>query len=84
MPKRAITIRFPAALIDDARKRTAADESFNDLVVTALEREAQRRRALATVERLGHLRRTLWAKAGKQPSSAPLIRELRSGRLRRG
>lgn len=82
MPKRAITIRFPTALVEDARKRTAADESFNDLVVGALEREARRRRALATLEQISEFRRRAWAET--QPSSAPLIRRMREERARRG
>ena len=84
MPRRAITIRFPAALVDDARKRTTPDESFNDLVVGALEREARRRRALATLEQINEFRRRVWAGLGTQPSSAPLIRRMREERVRRG
>lgn len=84
MPRRAITIRFPPALVDDARRRTEPDESFNDLVVAALEREARRRSALATLERINELRRKVWARAGKQSSSAPLIRQMREERLHRG
>lgn len=84
MPRRAITIRFPTALVNDARKRTAPDESFNDLVVEALDREARRRSALATLDRINELRRRIWARAGVQPSSAPLIRRVREERLRRG
>jgi hypothetical protein len=84
MPRRSITIRFPAALVDDARKRAAPDESFNDLVVSALEHEARRRSALATLERINELRRRVWARAGEQPSSAPLIRQMREERIRRG
>jgi len=84
MPRRAITIRFPTALIDDARRRTAPDESFNDLVVGALEREARRRRALATLEQINEFRRRVWAARGTQTSSAPLIRRMREERVRRG
>jgi len=84
VPRRSITVRFPATLVDDARKRTAPDESFNDLVVAAVEREARRRSALATLERINELRRKVWGRAGKQPSSAPLIRQMREERLRRG
>lgn len=84
MPRRSITIRFPTALVNDARKRTAPDESFNDLVVGALEREARRRRALATLEEINEFRRRAWAGRGIQPSSAPLIRRMREERVRRG
>ena len=84
MPRRSITVRFPAALVEDARKRIAPDESFNDLVVAALEREARRRSALTTLERINELRRKVWARAGKQSSSAPLIRQMREERLHRG
>lgn len=84
MPRRSITVRFPAALVEDARKRRAPDESFNDLVVVALEREARRRSALATLERINELRQTVWARAGKQPSSARLIRQMREERTRSG
>lgn len=84
MPRRAITIRFPAALVTDARRRAGPSESFNDLVVAALERETRRRDGLATLRRIDELRNRIWATAGAQPESAPLIKRMREDRIGRG
>lgn len=81
MPRRAITIRFPSALVNDARKRTQPDESFNDLVVGALERETRRRQGLAALKWINEFRERTWTRT--QPSSAALIRRMREERVRR-
>jgi hypothetical protein len=78
-----VTIRFPKAVLAAARTSKGRDESFNDLVVAAVEREAKRRESLTRLAELDELRRTVWAGRGKRPSSAPMIRAMREGRLRR-
>jgi len=78
-----VTIRFPKAVLTAARKTKGKDESFNDLVVRAVEREAKRRDGVRLFDELIAARDRIWAKAGIQPSSAPLIRAMREGRERR-
>jgi hypothetical protein len=42
----SLTIRFPAALLEEAREVQEERESLNDLVVHAVEQEVRRRQGL--------------------------------------
>ena len=46
MEKESVTIRFPSELMRQAKRLKSGKESFNELVVEAVEREVRRRKAL--------------------------------------
>jgi hypothetical protein len=79
MQRESITIRFPSGLLAQAKALKVDKESFNDLVVEALDHEVQRRQAIITHERIRSRRQTIFQRTGVQLGSADLIRELRSG-----
>ncbi len=79
----ALTIRFPSAVLFRARSAKPPDISFNEFVVAAVDREARRRTALATVKAIEELVAKMAARTGVQSDSTPLIRALREGRGRR-
>jgi hypothetical protein len=82
--RESITIRFPAKLLAQAKSLKVDEESFNDLVVEALEHEVRRRQGLAAHERIRARRQSILERTGLQSDSTELIRELRSGEGRRG
>lgn len=82
--RESITIRFPAELLAQAKSLKVDEESFNDLVVEALDHEVRRRQGLAAHERICTRRQSILERTGLQSDSAELIRELRSGEGRRG
>ena len=84
MEREAVTIRFPADLLAKARNLKDGSESFNDLVVKAVEQEVRRRRAWAAHKRIIARSEAVKAKTGIQPASWDLIRSLREGDKRRG
>ncbi|MBD6618643.1 hypothetical protein FNW02_23150 [Komarekiella sp. 'clone 1'] len=77
MEREALTIRFPADLLAKARKLKQGSESFNDLIVEALEHEVRRRRGWAAHQRIIARSETVKAKIGIQSASTDLIRSLR-------
>jgi hypothetical protein len=79
MEREAVTIRFPADLLVKAKKVKFANESLNDLVVEALEREVRHRRGWAAHQRIIARSETVKAKTGIQPTSGDLIRSFREG-----
>jgi len=83
MAREALTIRFPAELLQKMRALKQADESLNDLVVHALEKEMKWRSAWAAHEQIQALREQVKQRTGVHPDSAPLIRQLRQGEGRR-
>ena len=83
MEQRATTIRFPAELLESARKYKQPRESLNDLVVSAVQLELRRRQGLQAHAEIMRLRDQIEARTGVQPSSVPLIRQLREGNGRR-
>jgi predicted CopG family antitoxin len=83
MQREAVTIRFPANLIHQAKKLKDGRESFNELVVEAVEREVRRRRAMAAHKSIVARRAEIKAKTGVQPDATALIRALREGEKRR-
>ncbi|MBW4564446.1 MAG: hypothetical protein KME32_25575 [Mojavia pulchra JT2-VF2] len=84
MEREALTIRFPPDLLAKARKLKESSESFNDLVVEALEREVRRRRGWAAHQRILARSETIKTKTGIQPASTELIRSFRENEGRRG
>jgi len=79
MEREAVTIRIPADLLEQARQFREGSESFNEMVVEAINREVRRRRSLATHQRIVTRSAEVEAKTGIQSSSVDLIRQLRSG-----
>lgn len=81
--REAITIRFPAGVLEKARQLKAADESLNDLVVEATKREIRYRQGLRAHEDIVRIRQQIEARTGIHPDSTPLIRAIREGEARR-
>jgi len=78
----ATTIRLPVDRVDRAERVKVVDESFNDLVVDAIEREVRRRQGLHAFAAIQETRDQVETRTGPQPDSVPLIRALRDeGRL---
>ncbi|CAN5220848.1 hypothetical protein BH18CHL2_BH18CHL2_10520 [soil metagenome] len=83
MTREALTIRFPAEVLEHARRYKTADQSLNDFVVTSVEREARRRQMAQALDALDENRERIAARAGVLPDSTPMIRQLREGIGRR-
>ena len=83
MEREAVTIRIPADLLQQARQFREGSESFNEMLVEAIAREVRRRRSLAAHQRIVARSAEVEAKAGIQPSSVDLIRQLRADEGRR-
>lgn len=81
--REAVTIRFPKAVLDDARRAKSEGESFNEFVVNVVARESRLRRGREAITRIDALREQVFRRTGVQPDSAPLIREARDERARR-
>ncbi len=79
MEKEAVTIRFPLLLVKKAKQLKEGKESFNELVVEALEREVKRRKALSAHETILRLREEVKQRTGVHPDPIPLVRQLRGG-----
>lgn len=83
MEREALTIRFPAKLLQKIRALKRENESLNDLVVQALEKEMKWRSAWAAHEQIQIIREQIKQRTGVHPDSVPLIRQLREGEGRR-
>jgi hypothetical protein len=83
MEREAVTIRFPADLLQKIRALKRDDESLNELVVQALEKEIKWRSAWVAHEQIQTIREQVQQRTGVHPDSAPLIRQLRGGEGRR-
>jgi predicted CopG family antitoxin len=81
--REAVTIRFPVDLLDQAKQLKKGKESFNELVIEALEHEVRRRRALTAHQSIVARRAQIKARTGVQPEATALIRSLREGEERR-
>ncbi|PSF30034.1 hypothetical protein C7H19_24085 [Aphanothece hegewaldii CCALA 016] len=79
MEKEAVTIRFPLELVKKAKQLKEGKESFNELVVEALEREIKRRKANEAHETILQVRQQVKQRTGVHPDPLPLIRQLRFG-----
>lgn len=79
MSRESLTIRFPPDLLAQAKALKVDDESFNDLVVSALKLEVSRRQAIAAHKRIRERRESIRQRTGVQPDSTLDIRELREG-----
>lgn len=82
MEREAVTIRFPVTLLKQAKQLKDGGESFNELVVEAVEREVKRRRAIATHQSIVKRRAQIKARTGVHPNANALIRSLREGDMR--
>lgn len=82
-PFESLTVRFPAHLLAVARGVQKEDESLNDFIVDAVEREL-RRRGLEACDDILRIREKIRAEHGIHPDSTPYIRELREERASRG
>ena len=79
MSRESLTIRFPPDLLAQAKALKIDDESFNDLVVSALKLEVSRRQAISAHQRISKRRESIRQRTGVQPDSTLDIRELREG-----
>lgn len=79
----AVTVRFPKELIEKAKALNNGGRSLNDLVVSALEAELQRRDWQATLKRIDERAERILRERGPLSDSRQLIRELREGTGRR-
>lgn len=83
MEREALTIRFPAKLLEKIRALKRDNESLNDLVVEALEKEMKWRSAWLAHEQIQTIREQVKQRTGVHPDATPLIRQLREGEDRR-
>lgn len=83
MEREALTIRFPAKLLQKIRELKRDDESLNELVIQALEREVKWRSAWAAHEQIQTIREQVKQRTGVHPDPVPIIRQLREGEGRR-
>ena len=81
--RQAVSVRFPEKALAGARAVKAAQESLNDFVVTAVEREVGRRQGEAALWAIRRVREQVRARTGLHPDPVPLIRALREGLDRR-
>ena len=80
--REALTVRLRAGLLAQLREHKSLDESLNDLIIKALEREVRYRRGLAAHHRIIERREKIREKTGIQPNSTDTIRQLREGESR--
>ena len=80
--REAVTIRFPPELLADAKTVKLDSESFNDFVLSTVEREVRRRQGLQTLEEIRKTNEEIYQRVGLLPDSTPLIRALRDGEAR--
>ncbi|QLE57851.1 YlcI/YnfO family protein [Nostoc sp. TCL26-01] len=83
MEREALTIRFPAELLQKIRALKRDDESLNDLVVQALEKEMKWRSSWAAHKQIQTIREQVKQRIGVHPDPVPMIRQLREGESRR-
>ncbi|MBW4598052.1 MAG: hypothetical protein KME29_00155 [Calothrix sp. FI2-JRJ7] len=83
MEREAVTIRFPSGLLETAKSFKDGNESFNDLVIDAVERELRRRKGIAAHQRIVARSQKIKNRTDTQESSIDLIRNLREGKERR-
>ena len=81
--RETLSVRFPIALHSHVRKVKDEDESLNDFVVDAVDREIRRRRGLQAYADVMRIRDKVKTRTGLHPDSVPLIRALREGEGRR-
>lgn len=81
--REAVTIRFPIDLLAQAKQLKKGKESFNELVIEALEQEVKRRRSMITHQSILARRAQIKERTGIQPKATTLIRSLREGESER-
>lgn len=75
--QKSLTVRFPGGLLAQLKLHKSQDESLNDLVIKALEREIRYRKGIAAHHRIVARRESIKRRTGTQQSSTTLIRQLR-------
>lgn len=78
--RESLTVRFPTHLLSQLRLHKSQDESLNDVIIKAIEREVRYRRSWAAHQRIVARCEQIRQKTGIQPSSVDLIRQLREGK----
>jgi hypothetical protein len=81
MEREAVTIRFPIPLLNKAKNLKDGSESFNELVVEAVEREVKRRQTIVTHQSIVARRAKIKARTGVQPDVNVFIHSLREGEM---
>ncbi len=71
----SLSIHIPQELLESAQRLSSPDETLNDVVILALDREVRRRKGLAAHQKILALNKEL----PTQPDHTELIRELREG-----
>jgi hypothetical protein len=82
MERKALAVRFPSPLLKQAKQLKDDGESFNELVVEAVEREVKRRQAITTHQRILKRRAAINARTGVHPNANDIIRSFREGDMR--
>jgi hypothetical protein len=75
----AVTIRVPPETMTRARSALVDGESFNALVIEAIEREVGRRQVMGAVIAAAAFRSRTAQRRGRAESSTQLVRRLREG-----
>lgn len=68
-----VSIHIPQALLESAQRLTSPDETLNDIIILALNREVRRRKGLAAHQKILALHKEL----PPQPDDTELIHQLR-------
>ncbi len=72
----SVTLNIPQKLLGNAQRLSSPDETLNDVVILALDREVRRRKGLAANQKILALNKEL----PPQPDDTELIRQLREGK----
>lgn len=82
MAQESVTIKFSSDLLQKAKQLKTGSDTFNDLVVEALEREVARRSVSEAHETILRIREQIKQRTGVHPDPISLIRQLREGEER--
>ncbi|MGL5195165.1 MAG: YlcI/YnfO family protein [Chroococcales cyanobacterium] len=69
----SVSLHIPQELLESAQRLSSPDETLNDVVILALDREVRRRKGLAAHQKIIALNKEL----PPQPDDTELIRQLR-------
>lgn len=82
--RQVLTVRMPIDLLEGLKAVKHDDESLNDLLCRAAERELRRRKTEAVIARTVERREQIRARTGTHPDMTPWIRAMREGNPRDG
>ncbi|AFZ31040.1 hypothetical protein Glo7428_2534 [Gloeocapsa sp. PCC 7428] len=77
--RESLTVRFPVGLLTQLKLHKSQDESLNDAVIKALEREIRYCKGLAAHHKIVARCESIRRRTGTQQSPVILIRQLREG-----